>query len=100
MPEMKVCTGRSCSERHSKYILARIRADKAKFDKEDKIDIVECGCQGRCSEGPIFYFDKELFTRGNPVKASEVFLRKLAEMAKAKRGGAESPEKTSNPKAK
>lgn len=98
MPEMKVCTGRSCSERHSKYILARLRADKAKFDKDDKIAITECGCQGRCSEGPVFYFEKELFTRGNPVKASEVFLRKLAEMAKAKKSEAQNPEKSPNPK--
>lgn len=42
---MKVCTGKSCSERFSKYILARLAADKAKFDKNDMIDIEECSCR-------------------------------------------------------
>lgn len=45
MPTMTVCTGRSCSERYSKYILARLRGDKDKFDKEDKIAIAECMCR-------------------------------------------------------
>jgi NADH:ubiquinone oxidoreductase subunit E len=77
---MKVCTGKSCTERFSKYIAARVVADKAKFDKNDKIAIEECLCRGKCQEGPNFLYEKELFTRGNPVKASEVFLRKLAEL--------------------
>lgn len=42
---MKVCTGRSCSERYSKYILARLKSDKDKFDKDDKIVIEECMCR-------------------------------------------------------
>lgn len=76
---MKVCTGKACKERFSAYILARLNADKAKFDKNDTMAIESCGCLGKCSEGPNFLCDKELFTRGNPVKASEVFVRKLAE---------------------
>lgn len=42
---MNVCTGRSCSERYSKYILARLRSDKEKFDKNDNIAIEECLCR-------------------------------------------------------
>lgn len=45
MPTIKVCTGKSCSERFSKYILARLLADKSKFDKNDTIAIEECGCR-------------------------------------------------------
>jgi hypothetical protein len=45
MPVMKICTGRTCSERYAKYILARLYADKAKFDKDDKIVIEECTCR-------------------------------------------------------
>ncbi len=79
MPTIRVCTGKSCKTRFSEYIAARLRADKAKFDKNDTIAIETCPCVGRCSEGPNFFFEKELFTKGNPVKASEVFLRKLSE---------------------
>lgn len=85
MPVMKVCTGKSCSERYSRYIVARLVADKAKFDKDDKIAIEECPCRGQCKDGPVFLYEKELFTRGNPVKASETFLRKLAELAKTRK---------------
>lgn len=42
---MKVCTGKSCANRFSPYILKRLLAEKAKYDTSDKTVIEECGCQ-------------------------------------------------------
>lgn len=80
MPTIQVCTGKTCTERYSNYLLARLRSDKAKYDQDDQIGIETCACRGKCAEAPVFLYEKELFTRANPIKASEVFLRKLAEL--------------------
>jgi len=67
---IKVCTGKSCTERFSPYILGRLLAEKAKYDKENKVVLEECGCQGRCKTGPVVVVDGVISDRMDPVKAS------------------------------
>lgn len=77
MSTFKVCTGKACKARFSEYILTRIRNDQTKFDPEKKTTIEECTCLGRCTEGPNIMIDKELLTRMNPIKASELLQKKI-----------------------
>mgnify|MGYP003834177999 CR=1 FL=1 len=68
---VKVCTGKTCSDRMSKYILDRLNREKEKADWGDNIQIEPCTCQGNCAIGPTVLFDKEMLSGMNPVKASE-----------------------------
>ena len=43
--------------------------------------VERCTCQGRCKEGPVVAYDRDVQTRMNPVKASEL-MRKKVEMIK------------------
>lgn len=74
---IKVCTGKSCSERFSPYIMKRLLADKTKYDTENKSLIEECGCQGLCKNGPTVVMDTAIVSKMNPVKASNLYLEKL-----------------------
>lgn len=68
---VKVCTGKVCSDRMSKYILDRLTREKEKAAWGDEIQIESCACQGNCAIGPTVLFDKEMLSGMNPVKASE-----------------------------
>lgn len=68
---VKVCTGKTCSDRMSKYILDRLNREKEKADWGNNIQIESCTCQGNCAIGPTVLFDREMLSGMNPVKASE-----------------------------
>ncbi|MDD5377061.1 MAG: (2Fe-2S) ferredoxin domain-containing protein [Candidatus Gracilibacteria bacterium] len=74
---MKVCTGKSCANRFSPYILKRLLAEKAKYDTSDKTVIEECGCQGSCKTGPVIVMDTVISDRMDPIKASNLYLERL-----------------------
>ncbi len=80
---VKICTGRSCSERHSEYIHKRLEADKEFYHyQEDEILIETCLCQGRCKEGPTVIYGGDVQLYQNPVKASELLKKKVMEARK------------------
>ncbi len=81
--EIKICKGRSCSERHTEYIANRIERDLVFYNIEG-VNVTSCLCQWRCKEGPVVLFDNDIQSRMNPVKASEL-LRKKIEMIKAQK---------------
>lgn len=74
---IKVCTGKSCTNRFSPYILKRLLAEKAKYDTGNRSTVDECGCQGSCKTGPVVVIDNTLFDRMDPVKASNLYLERL-----------------------
>jgi hypothetical protein len=44
--QVKICTGRSCSERHSEYIRKRLEADSEFYHYNDnEVEIETCLCQ-------------------------------------------------------
>lgn len=77
---IKVCTWRSCTENGSEYIATRLERDIAFYNIHD-MAVERCTCQGRCKEGPVVAYDRDIQTRMNPVKASEL-MRKKVEMIK------------------
>ena len=79
---VKVCTGRSCSERNSKYIITRLEWDKEFYSYGEDVEIESCLCQGRCKEGPTVAFGNDIQIYQNPVKASEILRKKVAEARK------------------
>jgi NADH:ubiquinone oxidoreductase subunit E len=70
-----VCTGRSCSERMSSYILLRLQREFV--NKENEAIITTCLCQGKCAEGPTLTINGEITTRHNPISASEELKRRI-----------------------
>jgi NADH:ubiquinone oxidoreductase subunit E len=80
---VKICTGRSCSERQSQYIATRLEADREFYGyRDDEVAIESCMCQGRCKEGPTVVFGSDIQIWQNPVKASELLRKKVAEARK------------------
>ena len=80
---IKICTGRSCSERHSEYIQKRLEADREFYHySDDEVLIETCLCQGRCKEGPSVVYNNDIQIYQNPVKASELLRKKVMEARK------------------
>jgi (2Fe-2S) ferredoxin len=80
---VKVCTGRSCTERQSTYIQTRLNADREFYGySDDEVVIETCMCQGRCKEGPTVVFGADIQIWQNPVKASELLRKKVNEARK------------------
>ncbi|MBP9779850.1 NAD(P)H-dependent oxidoreductase subunit E [Candidatus Gracilibacteria bacterium] len=76
---VKVCTGRSCTERHSNYILTRLQADREFYHFPEELTIESCLCQGKCKEGPTVVYDNDVQVGQNPVKSSELLRKKVNE---------------------
>ena len=79
---VKVCTGRACSERFSPFIQKRLEADKEFYKYGDGVEIESCLCQWRCKEGPTVVYGNDVHVGQNPVKASEILKKKVAEARK------------------
>jgi NADH:ubiquinone oxidoreductase subunit E len=76
---IKVCHGRSCTERFAPFIKKRLEADRGFYDYPSDVVVEECLCQGRCKEGPTVVFDNDVQIYMNPIKASEMLRRKVSE---------------------
>jgi Thioredoxin-like [2Fe-2S] ferredoxin len=76
---IKVCTGRSCSERFSSFVMSRLERDRDFYSYPEELVIESCLCQGRCKEGPTVVFDNDVQVYMNPIKASEMLRRKVGE---------------------
>lgn len=79
---VRVCGGRSCSERNSKYILTRLEADNEFYGYGDDVSLESCLCQWRCKEWPTVSFGNDVQIYQNPVKSSELLRKKVAEARK------------------
>lgn len=78
---VQVCHGRKCQSRFSPYILTRLQKD-SEFYGYTNIELTSCLCRGRCEEGPVVEFDGHIEIRQNPIKASEILKKKVAEWKK------------------
>ncbi len=76
---VRVCTGRSCSERYSSFIQKRLEGDREFYWYGDDVEIESCMCQWRCKEWPTVSYDNDLHFGQNPVKASEILRKKVEE---------------------
>ncbi len=47
---VRICTGRSCSERYASFIEKRLEGDRAFYGYGEDVEIEKCLCQGRCKE--------------------------------------------------
>lgn len=82
---VKICTGISCSDRHSEYIQKRLEADKEFYHyTEDEVITDTCLCQWRCKEWPIVVYGNDIQIYQNPVKSSELLRKKITEWRKKK----------------
>ena len=71
--KIKVCTGKTCKDRFSDYIITRLQNDKERFNL-DKVTIEECLCTWKCSEWPNVIVDWNPNNYMNPAKASNLAL--------------------------
>ena len=72
--KIKVCIGKTCKDRFSKYILTRLKNDKEKFSLKD-IEIEECMCLWNCKKWPNIVKNNQIINYANPAKASEILLK-------------------------
>ncbi len=69
--EVKICTGKACSSRYSKYISARLENDK-KFHDMKKLTISECACMWQCKKWPNIKIKNQVHNYMNPANASGI----------------------------
>ncbi len=74
--KIKICTWVACKEKYSEYIVKRIKNDIAFFNLENVI-VEESTCMWMCDKWPNVQIDKEIFNNTNPLKISDIMLRKL-----------------------
>lgn len=72
--KIQVCTGKTCKERFSEYILARLERDKESFWLDNLI-VDTCPCTWNCKDGPNILVDGKLEMHCNPIKASKFALQ-------------------------
>lgn len=81
--KIKVCVWWKCLDNFSEYIVLRLKNDKKRFNLKN-VEIEEVGCMWKCNEWPNLSIWKEIFTRLNPLKASEILNKKLKEKNESK----------------
>ena len=69
--KVKVCTWKWCKDKFSEYILTRLKNDR-EFYKKEWLIIEEFKCMWDCKNWPNMLVDKNIYTRMNPAKASEI----------------------------
>jgi len=74
--KIKICTWPACKEKYSEYIVKRIKNDIEFFNLENVI-VEESPCMWLCDKWPNVQIDKEIFNNANPLKISDIMLRKL-----------------------
>lgn len=80
---VKICKGRSCTDRWSEYIEKRLIADREFYRYSDEeVAIESCLCQDKCKEWPVVVFNNDVQTHHNPVKSSEMLKKKVDEARK------------------
>ena len=79
---VKVCHGKSCTERFSPYILDRLEKDREFYGYPAELVIEKCFCQGKCEVSPTVVFDGDIQTRMNPIRASELLRKKIQDWKK------------------
>lgn len=72
--KIQVCTGKTCRERYSEYILARLERDRELFWLDNLI-VETCPCTGNCKDGPNMLIDGKVELHCNPIKASKMALQ-------------------------
>jgi (2Fe-2S) ferredoxin len=51
--QVLVCASTGCISNNSKDVLARFQTKVKEVGIEDKVDVVQTGCQGLCEMGPV-----------------------------------------------
>lgn len=76
--KVQVCTGKSCRERFSKYVIQRLEND-TKFYNWESVEIMECACMDHCKKWPNIKIKNQVYNYTSPAKASEIVLAGLKE---------------------
>lgn len=79
--KVQVCTGKSCKEKFSNYIITRLRND-CKFYNWKNVEIVEETCMWECKKWPNIKIKNQVHNYVNPAKASELVSKTLVEEQK------------------
>ena len=69
--EIQVCSGKSCSQKFSKYISARLEND-IKFYGYKNIKIADSWCMWHCKKAPNIRLKNTVHNYVTPTKASEL----------------------------
>ena len=69
--KVQVCTWKTCTERFSEYILARLENDEKFYNKKNVI-VESCMCLWQCKKWPNVVVDGTIYNNMNPSKASEL----------------------------
>lgn len=57
--QIRVCVGGGCLSSGSKNIIAALMGSLSRHGLSKTVDVVECGCMGPCSEGPVIVCDRD-----------------------------------------
>lgn len=74
--KVKVCTGDSCKNRFSEYIVERLEND-IEFNNFDNLEVEKCTCLWNCYKWPSILIDWKIEEKISPSKASELVMNKI-----------------------
>ncbi|MCH8518299.1 NAD(P)H-dependent oxidoreductase subunit E [Candidatus Gracilibacteria bacterium] len=73
--DIKICTGRSCKEKFSRYMMQRVERDRDFYNWKQDVSCSECLCLGACEKAPNVNIDGEIHSYMNGVKLSGKILQ-------------------------
>jgi len=82
--KIKVCTWSACKDKFSEYIIKRIKND-IEFYNLKNIEIEESPCMWMCNKSPNIKIDNDVINYANPLKISDLMLKKLGLRKKKKK---------------
>ena len=82
--KIKVCTWPACKDKFSEYIIKRIKND-IEFYNLENVEIEESPCMWMCNKSPNTKIDNDVINYANPLKISDLMLKKLGLRKKKKK---------------
>lgn len=79
--KVQVCTGKSCKDKFSNYIITRLQND-IKFYDWKNLEVVEEVCMWQCKKWPNIKIKNQITNYSSPAKISELVAKHIKEEIK------------------
>ena len=77
--DIKICTGRSCKDRFSHYMIERVDRDRAFYNWKQDMCCSECLCLWNCEKAPNISLNWEIHSYMNGTKLSKLLQKYLTQ---------------------
>lgn len=79
--KVQVCTGKSCKDKFSNYIIIRLQNDTKFYDWKN-LEVLEKACMWQCKKWPNVKIKNQITNYSSPAKISELVVKHIKEEIK------------------